>query len=83
MLLEVVEHCFCFVVRCLVPWVGGIVIGSDNLDDCLAELIDALLKSAVHHRYLCRYFPRVERVVVDCVLNRLCEFFFVQLKQLF
>lgn len=47
MLLEVVEHCFCFVVRCLVPWVGGIIISPDNFYDCLAELIDALLESAV------------------------------------
>ena len=65
MLLEVVEHCFCFVVRCLVPWVGGIIISPDNFYDCLAELIDALLESAVHQGYLCRYFLRVERVVIE------------------
>lgn len=79
MLLEVVEHCFCFVVRCLVPWVGGIIISPDNFYDCLAELIDALLESAVHQGYLCRYFLRVERIIVDRVLNRLCEFLFVHL----
>ena len=47
MLLEVVEHCFCFVVRCLVPWVGGIIISPDNFYDCLAELIDALLEAGI------------------------------------
>lgn len=79
MLLEVVKHCFCFVMRCLVPWVGGIIIVPDNLYDCLAELIDSLLESAVHQGYLCRYFLRVERVVVDCGFNRLCKFFFVHI----
>lgn len=79
MLLEIVEHYLRLIVRGLVSWVGGIVVSTDNLDDSLAEPIDALLESAVHHGYLCGDFLRVERKIIDRVLNRLCEFFFVHL----
>lgn len=56
--------------------VGCIVLRSHYLDDGLAEFIDALLDCPVHQRHLSRDFLRGEAVVVDSILDCLCEFDF-------
>lgn len=60
MLLEIFEHSLSLIMRSLVARVCTEIVGSHDLDDSLAELIDVLLECAVHERYLCRHFLGVE-----------------------